>query len=318
MADTLEETIKVLQARKKNNRDPNDDWRHPKMKEKFKGIVTEEEFRELIMPVDTNIDFSKVILSQENKDKYNKFITEHQFADELLEHNLRPMNRLLMYGASGTGKTFSSKALANLLEYDFLYVDIANALANGQVAQNMKKVFEMGNVGECIVMLDECDSLAVSRDSKTAENGDMRRALNSLFQLMDQSNPKIIIVAATNMLHRLDPAFERRFDIKLEFRRPDLNIKAVIKKFMFPEFTFVDDVDDTTDFIVNNRAKQYTKLSYYELQGIVERAMKKAIIHGNTNLMASDVYSELKITLKIKDRFCTTVDIDQPLPDDKK
>lgn len=291
-----------------------EDWRHPKMKDKFKGIVTEEEFRALIMPVDTNIDFNKVILSQENKEKYEKFITEHRYADKLLEHNLRPMNRLLLYGASGTGKTFSSKALANLLHYDMLYVDIANALSNGEVAQNLKKVFEMGNTGECLVMLDECDSLAVSRDSKTAESGDMRRALNSLFQLMDQSNPRIIIIAATNMLHRLDPAFERRFDMKLEFRRPDLNIKEVINKFKFPEFEFVDDVDDTTDFIVNNRAKQYTKLSYYELQGIVERAMKKAIIRGDTKLLASDVYAELKVILKIKDRFCTVVDIDQELP----
>lgn len=283
------------------------------MKDKFKGIVTEEEFRTLIMPVDTNIDFDKVILSQENKDKYEKFITEHKFADKLMSYGLRPMNRLLLYGASGTGKTFSSKALANLLHYDMLYVDIANALANGQVATNLKKVFDMGNTGECLIMLDECDSLAVSRDSKTAENGDMRRALNSLFQLMDQSSPNIIIIAATNMLHRLDPAFERRFDMKLEFRRPDLNIKEVINKFKFPEFTFIDDVDDTTDYIVNNRAKQYTKLSYYELQGIVERSMKKAVIRGNTDLLASDVYGELKIILKIKDRFCTNVDLDQPL-----
>lgn len=289
------------------------DWRHPEFKEKFRGVVTEEEFRRLIMPVDTNIDFSKVILSQENKDKYNKFIQEHKFADKLLKHNLRPMNRLLLYGASGTGKTFSSKALANLLHYDMLYVDIANALADGKVAHNLTKIFEMGNTGNCLIMLDECDSLAVSRDSKTAEDGDMRRALNSLFQLMDQSNPKIIIIAATNMLHRLDPAFERRFDMKLEFRRPDMDIKSVIQQFKFPEFNFIDDIDTDTDTIVNNRAKQYTKLSYYELQGIVERAMKQAIIRGDTNLLASDVYRELKIILKIKDRFCTHVDIDQPL-----
>lgn len=293
-----------------------DDWRNPKMKDKFKGIVSEEEFHRLIMPVDTNIDFSKVILSQENKYKYREFITEHQHSDELLKYNLRPMNRLLLYGASGTGKTFSSKALANLLHYDMLYVDIGEALANGEVAQNLKKIFALGNTGECLVMLDECDSLAVSRDSKTAESGDMRRALNSLFQLIDQSNPKIIIIAATNMLHRLDPAFERRFDMKLEFRRPDLSIKEVIKQFKFPEFDFVDDIDDITDDIVNKRAKQYTKLSYYELQGIVERAMKKSIIAGHTKLFASDVYAELKIILKVKDRFCTMVDIDQDLPVD--
>ena len=97
----------------------------------------QELWDELIMPVDTNISFDSVILSDENKEKYKAFIKEQQYRDVLYEYGLEPMNRLLLYGASGTGKTFSLKALSNLLDYTMVYVDIAKALTDGNVAKNI-------------------------------------------------------------------------------------------------------------------------------------------------------------------------------------
>jgi len=66
-------------------------------------------YEEFIMPVDTNIKLESVILSDENKEKISAFIKETQYRDKLLAYGLQPMNRILMYGASGTGKTFLSK-----------------------------------------------------------------------------------------------------------------------------------------------------------------------------------------------------------------
>ena len=51
-----------------------------------------EDYREiwdrLLMPVDTNISFDDVILSQENTDKYKAFIKEQQYRDKLYEYGL--------------------------------------------------------------------------------------------------------------------------------------------------------------------------------------------------------------------------------------
>lgn len=268
---------------------------------------------ELIMNVDTNISFDSVILTQENKDKYNAFIKEQQYRDKLYEYGLEPMNRLLLYGASGTGKTFSLKALSNLLDYTMIYVDIAKALTEGNVAMNISNIFKLGNYiadhfDGCIIFLDECDAVAWNRDAGNSDGGVIRRATNSIFQGLDQMSHHAIFASATNMLHRLDPAFERRFNLKLEFRRPSLDIDECIKHFMFNKFVLDDDVDNTTREIVKRRASQYAKLSYYEIEEIVKRAMKRAVLEDSTIVKSSGIYNDFAIAMNFKKRFKTDTD----------
>ena len=274
-----------------------------------------DEYREIyenyIMPVDTNISMDSVILSQENKDKYDLFIRERQYRDEFYKYGLEPINRLLLYGASGTGKTYSSKALSNHLGLTMLYVDIAKALSDETVANNISDIFKLGNyLGDSLIMFDECDAVAWQRDSGSSDTGTIRRATNSLFQQLDQMNHSNVFIAATNMLHRLDPAFERRFNLKLEFQRPKFNLKEAIVRFKHNEFIFIDDVDKTSETIVDRRAANNTKLSYYEIQGLVERAMKDSILDGKREVRSSRIYNDLANAMRIKFRFKTDEDPD--------
>lgn len=267
-----------------------------------------EEFNELIMPVKTDIDISSVILSEENKNKLKDFLAEQDCKDKLIAHNLFPMNRLLFYGASGTGKTYLTKALSNYMNYNMLYIDIAKSLSESTVAKNISNIFKLGNaLGNCIIFLDECDAIAWNRDSTSPDSGIIRRATNSLFQHLDQMNVTNIFVSATNMLHRLDPAFERRFNMKFEFRRPN-NIESSIPRFLYPEFILVDDVDRDMKEIITKRAEASVKLSYYEIQCIVERAMKKAIMQNTLEVRTSVIYEDIRQTERIKIFFKTDKD----------
>lgn len=269
-------------------------------------------YDELLMPVDTNIKISSVILSDENQRKLAEFLKENEFRDKLVSYGLTPMNRLLFYGASGTGKTFLTKALSNHMGYTMLYVDIAKALSDNTIAHSVSDIFKLGNyLGKCIIFFDECDSIAWNRDAGMADSGMIRRATNSLFQSLDQMDTSNIFIAATNLLHKLDSAFERRFNMRFEFRRPELNIKDAIKKFILPKFVIIDDVDSTTEDIVGRRAKQYAKLSYYELQGLVERAMKTAVISGTNKVYTSKIFDDLAIAMSVKLRFKTALDSEE-------
>lgn len=264
-----------------------------------------ELYKDLIQDVDNNIDINSVILSDENRQKLKEFLNEYSFRDQLLSYGLNPVNRLLFYGASGTGKTYLTKALSNYMKYSMLYVDIAKSLSENTVAMNISNIFKIANkYGKCIIFFDECDSIAWSRDSKSAEGGMVRRATNSLFQQLDQMNKTNIFVSATNMLHRLDPAFERRFDMKFEFRRPDKEIRDVVKKFLFKDFSLNIDVSSDDEQIVKRRST----LSYYELQIITERNMKKAVMRGTTSVNLSDVLNDIAIQMHMKTRFGTNKD----------
>lgn len=290
------EEVKVIvrevleEERKKGNVDP-------------KGALTNEEiYNELIMPVDTNIKLSSVILSDINRGRISDFILEMKNQEKLAKFGLKPMNRLLFYGASGCGKTFLGKALCNHLGYKMLYVDIARALSQGNVAMNLTNVFKIANSGgNYMVFLDECDSIAWNRDAKDAEGGNVRRATNSLFQQMDQMKPNVIVVCATNMLHRLDPAFERRFNMKLEFKRPEMEVKEVIQKFLKPDFELIFDREDPI-------TERRTKMSYYELEDVAYRMMKKAVLNNTVKIRMSDVYKDIARQMNVKTSLNTVED----------
>lgn len=264
-----------------------------------------ESYSNLIMPVETNINIGSVILSDENKKKISEFLNEYKHREKLLKYGLKPINRILMYGASGTGKTYLSKALSNYMNYSMLYVDIAQALSTGNVATNMADIFKIANkYGNCVIFFDECDSIAWRRDSNTAESGTVRRATNSLFQELDQMNYSNIFISATNMLKRLDPAFERRFDMKMEFRKPDKPVEEIIEKFLFKEFKLKMDVPTEQIQIIQRKLR----LSYYELQIITERNMKKAIINNTLEVKLSDVLQDIAIQMGTKTKFGTISD----------
>lgn len=264
----------------------------------------------LLMKVDTNIKLESVILSDENKEKISNFLNEIEHRKLFIEYGLHPMNKLLFYGASGTGKTLLAKALSNTMNYKMLYIDIARALSNASVAINMVNIFELAEkLKNCIIFLDECDSITMSRyNSDYNDTAEVRRATDSLFQLLDQMSTENVFIAATNLLFKIDPAFERRMDLKLEFKRPNMNIKDVINFFLLPKFTCKDDVDPTIENIVSRRAKENSKLSYYELQVLVERAMKRALINGTNIVHTSDIYNDLAISMKVKILFGTQDD----------
>ncbi len=266
-------------------------------------VMTEaekERYEHLVMPVDTNIKITDVILSKENMEKIEQFKTEIEHADDLMVYGLTPMNRILMYGDSGCGKTFLAKALSNYLDYYMVYVDIARALSDGSVSKSISDIFMLANkYKNCLIFFDECDSIAWNRDTQNGEGGVARRATNSIFQSLDQMSPSNVFVAATNMLHRLDAAFENRFNLKMEFRRPPLDIEEVARKFMKPQFSLVGDIDSTARNTVNKRCT----LSYRELRSIVDREMKKAVINNTMQINVNDLYRTVAEQQMIRIRF---------------
>jgi SpoVK/Ycf46/Vps4 family AAA+-type ATPase len=267
-------------------------------------------YESYIMPVDLNIEFDQVILSQENRDKYMRLIKETEYAERLVEFGLKPTNRAILYGASGTGKTFSLKALANYLGYTMLYVDIGEALSSGEVSKHIKDIFRLADaISHCIIFFDECDSIAIARENNQGSDaGTMRRATNTIFQCLDQMSYKNIFVAASNLESALDAAFMRRFQIKMEFRKPDMDLKSSVMHFLYPKFTMIDDVDVRLETIINKRAAQNARLSYYEIEEIVYRVMKDAVLADSEEVHMQDVFLELAKSMNVRLKFMDTSD----------
>ncbi|MBR1455361.1 MAG: ATP-binding protein [Lachnospiraceae bacterium] len=266
--------------------------------------------QEFLIKTDEQYNLSDVILSDENREKIDLFLNEIAHRKEFKKYGLNPLNRLLFYGASGTGKTMLATALAKELNYTMLAVDIAKALSDNSVAKNITEVFDYANSKKnCLIFLDECDSITMSRyNASYDDTAQVRRATNSLFQYLDRMDIENMFIAATNLLYKIDPAFERRMNLKLEFKRPQVDILDTIKKFLHKDFELINDVDKNVYTLVIDRSKANTKLSYYEIKGIVERAMKDAIINGTLEVRTSRIFKDLAETMNLKFRFHTDTD----------
>lgn len=254
------------------------------------------------------LTIDSVILSEENRNKLNEFLVETQWKSKFMEYGLEPINRLILFGASGTGKTFMTKCLAAHLGYELLAIDIANALSTGNAPVALESIFNLGNkIGTAIIFLDECDAIARNREDKSVpEDPNVRRANNTLFQLLDRMNPDCIFISATNLYKELDPAFIRRFDEAMQFDRPPLdNLEEAVRKFMLPKFELEMDMQDDIKQIILWHARDYTGLSYDGIETWVERAEKLAIIRGEEIIKETEIYKYFMEAMRVEVKWDT-------------
>lgn len=251
----------------------------------------------------TDVKLSSVVLSEQNKGKVEWFLKERYNKQKLRAVGLEPANRLFFSGDSGCGKTFLARALCNELGCRMLCVDIAEAIATNDAPKNIKIVFEYAKkLSNCLIFLDECDSIAIKRDTKKAGSFNTL-ATTSVFQQLDLMNTDTIVIAATNFLSDIDIAFDRRFRDRLLFKKPSGTLDELIDRFLHKDKGFVlsEDCGPTTHALLNAKVS----LSYNEIQECVEAVLKRCVIENTRNVSQNEIYKWLA------ERSMVTISVDE-------
>jgi SpoVK/Ycf46/Vps4 family AAA+-type ATPase len=223
LAKDLENMLQVTPKKTASNASP---WNvYPDVpKDKDTGLP-------LIEVTKYDLTWDRVILSEINLKVLEKIVLENRKKDVLQSHGLKPSSKLLFCGPPGCGKTLTAKVVASILGLPLVYVNLSSVISSylGETAVNLKKIFDYIQVGEWVVLFDEFDAIARDRNAPH-EHGEIKRLVNSLIQLMDNSNDKSMFIAATNYESLLDSAVWRRFDEVLFFDKPNLQLrKSIIK-----------------------------------------------------------------------------------------
>ena len=140
-----------------------------------------------------------------------------------INHNIG-INKFLLVGSPGTGKTESVKQMARIIQRELLIVDFSNIVDSklGQTAKNIVKLFdEINNLpvpSNYIILFDEIDSIVLDRINQN-DLREMGRVTSAFLKELDKLNSDIVLMSTTNLFDNLDKAVIRRFDAVINFDR---------------------------------------------------------------------------------------------------
>lgn len=165
---------------------------------------------------------NRYYLTEEERKLFELIKNMNDVSLQLMEKQIPYLNATLLYGESGVGKTAFSRYVAYKLGLPYLYVNFSRMLDSylGGTAKNLTNLFNFINQQQCVVMLDEIDSLAVKREyGESGAGAEVSRSTTCLLQLLDAVTNDHVIIAATNLMDNIDSAVKRRFTEKHELHR---------------------------------------------------------------------------------------------------
>jgi AAA+ superfamily predicted ATPase len=240
--------------------------------------VLREEDREvsefILEKITSDYHFENLICSENVKNELKFFIEEHQNIDLLRSYDLPVANKVLLHGPSGCGKTLASYVVAGELNKMMYVINLGAIVSSklGETSKNLAKIFKRAASEDCVIFIDEFDSLGKVRDY-SQDHGEMKRVVNTILQLFDYLPQSSIVIAATNQKSMLDEALLRRFDLSIQLDLPNQKqIEALILlTLQNGKFEF----DNKTQ--AKNIIKSSFGLSYYSIQKTLITAIKRSL-----------------------------------------
>jgi hypothetical protein len=142
----------------------------------------------------------------------------------------------LFSGPSGTGKTFAAIVLASELGWPLYRVDLARLVSKyiGETEKNLGRLFDAAHDQPMVLQFDEVDALMSKRgEIKEARDRYANMEVSYLLARIEEHRGPCILT--TNLRSQIDKAFSRRFQMVVEFPRPDAEARAELWRRMLPQ-----------------------------------------------------------------------------------
>jgi len=196
------------------------------------------------------------ILSEENNSFLRQVLSEHRNFEPLLKLGLHPSKSILFTGPPGVGKTLAAKWIAHELGRPLLVLDLAAVMSSflGRTGNNIRYVLDYAKNTECVLLLDELDAIAKRRDD-ASEIGELKRLVTVLLQEIDDWPSTGLLIAATNHPSLLDPAVWRRFELILDFEKPEQHqIEVLVKRLLHNQVEKIDQWSKVLSYVLSGRS----------------------------------------------------------------
>ena len=182
------------------------------------AVTADPEFVEQFARQKSTVDFSRIAGMTAMKDKLLTAAKEAKSGGR---------NGILLYGEPGNGKTLFAEALAGEIGLPLVKVSIAQIKSRwvGETTQKLMGAFAFAKQKPCVIFFDEIEAIVPPRDRISDPSSEDAKITAAFLTALDdlRATTKVVILAATNYLDRVDPAGVRegRFDWKIEIPAPD-------------------------------------------------------------------------------------------------
>lgn len=204
----------------------------------YQAIPVDEDSRLTLLKTPNEKLTSKPLLSSKIEESLDQIILERKHIDRLKNLGLQPTRSAIFVGPPGVGKTLTASWLAQKLGVPFYVLDLTAVMSSylGKSGNNLRVALDFAKKEPCVLLLDEIDSIAKKR-SDDSDVGELKRLVTVILQEVDEWPSSSLLLAATNFAELIDPALWRRFDLVVNFERPNSeSIKEAIKRFLGPDY----------------------------------------------------------------------------------
>lgn len=238
-------------------------------------LPTDEATTHPLVSVDPDPSGDGLALASSVQVELDDIVSERLRGAEFEAAGVARTRAVLFTGPPGVGKTLAAKWIAMRIGLPLVSIDLATVMSSylGSSGRNIRSALEFARSGSCVLLLDEFDALAKSRDDE-ADVGELRRIVNVVLLELDRWPESGLLIAATNHPHLLDPAVERRFDTHVDFPMPDQDERRRIVAY---SSALVDeDLAEIIPFVV----AVTEGWSGSDLARLLERARRRALLRG--------------------------------------
>ena len=186
--------------------------------------------------LEEEVRFEDVVLE---KSKKNEILTKTESFKNMSKNRSKG---IILYGPSGTGKTYISKAIATEYNMNFMAPSLADLKGEyiGQTSGKIKRIFDEARANAPTIMfLDEIDTIFTMRSSDSDGDSFTRDMVNQFLVEIDGAKTgrqDIFIIGATNRLKSIDFAILSRLQPQIEIPLPNKSLREKIFDSKFEKF----------------------------------------------------------------------------------
>lgn len=175
-----------------------------------------------------DVPFSRLIVSDAVGMAIEQLIVLAELSCEVESAERRGV-KALFAGPSGTGKTLAARALATHLALPLHRIDLASVVSKwvGETEKNLSQALEAAETAGAILLFDEGDALLAKR-GEVSRGADRYANLEVSYLLQALEAHDGIAIVTTNQKQNIDSAFQRRFDLSIEFAPPTAEARALL------------------------------------------------------------------------------------------